>query len=245
MKLIISIDDTDNKYSKGTGHRARKLGTLLVKKGYISLHSISRHQLLFDSRIPFTSHNSSASLYCSSFQAIEDIIAFSRRFLKWESAFFSDAGLCAASMESINENIIEWGHRAKREILTMEEAKQLAQESNIYLEGLTGKKIGVIGALAATGLRAEGCDGRLLWLPELRTLSGIFTAQELKEKIKIEEITEKNGLSIPKESLILKGEWCRPVHINGKITLIVEKNTNSTDYEYHSASKEYIKSISQ
>ena len=245
MKLIISIDDTDNKYSKGTGHRARKLGALLEKRGFISLMSISRHQLLFDRRIPYTSHNSSASLFCEAHKEVSDIIAFCRRFLKRESAFFSDAGLCVARLDDINDDIINWGHRAKKEILFMPEAKELAKSANIFLEGLTGKKIGIIGALAATGLRAEGNDGRLLWLPQLRTLSGVFKANELQQIIKIENITEKNTVAVPPESLILKGEWCRPVHINGKITLIVEKNLNTNDYEYHSASKEYIKSISQ
>ena len=245
MKLIISIDDTDNKYSKGTGHRARKLGRLLEKKGYITLQSISRHQLFFDPRIPFTSHNSSASLYATAHKDLKDIIAFSRRFLKRESAFFSDAGLCVAKISDIHPGIVKWGHRAKTEVLNMPDALDLAKSSDIYLEGLTGKKIGVIGALAATGLRAEASDGRLLWLPQLRTLTGVFKAKELQEILKIERITEKNGVDISPESLILKGEWCRPVHINGKITLIVEKNTTHNDYEYHSTSKEYIKSISQ
>ncbi|MEI8201705.1 MAG: hypothetical protein WCH34_01750 [Bacteroidota bacterium] len=245
MKIIISIDDTDNKYSKGTGHRARKLGVLLEKKGFISLISISRHQLFFDRRIPYTSHNSSASLFCIAQVEQSKIIATCRRFLKWESAFFSDAGLCVAKLEDVNDSIIEWGHRAKREILYMPEAKELAMASNIYLEGLTGKKIGIIGALAAIGLRAEGNDGRLLWMPQLRTLSGIFKASELKNIIKVEQIITKNGAPIPEESLILKGEWCRPVHLDGKISLIVEKKLNTNDYEFHSTSKEYIKSISQ
>lgn len=57
-----------------------------------------------------------------------------------ESADGSDVGLCIAKLTDVSNNIISWGNRAKKEILTKAEAHQLAKENNIHLEGLTGKK---------------------------------------------------------------------------------------------------------
>ena len=62
MYYYIGIDDTDNLESRGTGHRARQLGTGLQNAGIARLISITRHQLLVHKDIPYTSHNSSACL---------------------------------------------------------------------------------------------------------------------------------------------------------------------------------------
>lgn len=50
MQILIGIDDTDNLESRGTGHCARQLGLSLVASNLIELQSITRHQLLVDSR---------------------------------------------------------------------------------------------------------------------------------------------------------------------------------------------------
>jgi len=245
MQIIIGIDDTDNLESRGTGHCARQLGLSLVASNLIELQSITRHQLLVDSRIPYTSHNSSASLTCIAIGKTESIIEHCREFLLRESANGSDVGLCIAKLTDVSNNVISWGNRAKIEILTKFEAHQLAKENNIHLEGLTGEKIGVIGSLAAVGLRVEGNDGRLLWLQNLRNTIGIFPALELQNLLPVDVICDLLGTSINNQEKINTGEWCRPVMINKKITLIVEKETNNGNYQWKSASKEYIKSISQ
>ena len=59
---LIGIDDTDNLETKGTGFRAREIAKLIINKLGGLVHNISRHQLFFDPRIPFTSHNSSLCL---------------------------------------------------------------------------------------------------------------------------------------------------------------------------------------
>ena len=62
IDLLIGIDDTDNLDTRGTGYRARTLAQGLVDAGLAAVHGITRHQLLVDPRIPYTSHNSSACL---------------------------------------------------------------------------------------------------------------------------------------------------------------------------------------
>lgn len=94
-------------------------------------------------------------------------------------------------------------------------------------------------------MRVEGNDGRLLWLQNLRNTIGIFPALELQNLLPVDVICDRLGTSINNQEKINTGEWCRPVMINKKITLIVEEEINNGNYQWKSASKEYIKSISQ
>ena len=58
---------------------------------------------------------------------------------------------------------MDWGLRCKRELVTQSEARQIAADHGIYLEGLGGTEDGVIGALAAVGLMATKNDGRVVY----------------------------------------------------------------------------------
>jgi hypothetical protein len=245
MLYFIGIDDTDNLESRGTGHRARQLGTILEEAGIARLICITRHQLLVHKDIPYTSHNSSACLLVDSDPVKEDgLITYCREFLLRESAPGSDAGLCIASSIIVNKAIENWGKNAKEIVLNKTLAHELAAQNNIYLEGLTGEKIGVIGALAAVGLRHAGNDGRVLWLPLLRETEGIFTAGELKTRLCVECITNTQGIEILNTDTIMADGWLRPVMRHKKTTLLVEQTQNHENYKWQHVSKEYIKSIS-
>jgi hypothetical protein len=245
MHYYIGIDDTDNLESRGTGHRARQMGTMLQEAGIASLICITRHQLLVHKDIPYTSHNSSACLLMESEPGKEaELKDFCREFLLRESAPGSDAGLCIASAELISQGVENWGSNAKRIVLNKKLAHEVAALNNIYLEGLTGDKIGVIGALAAVGLRYAGNDGRVLWLPLLRETEGIFTAQELKNRLCVDRITTKEGIEIQADERIMADGWIRPVMRNKEITLIVEQTDSHEEYQWQHVPKEYIKSIS-
>jgi len=245
MRYYIGIDDTDNLESRGTGHRARQLGTMLEEAGIARLICITRHQLLVHKDIPYTSHNSSACLLMDCDTAKEtELIAFCRDFLLRESAPGSDAGLCIAPAKAINRGIENWGYNAKKIVLNKPLAHELANLNNIFLEGLTGEKIGVIGALAAIGLRHAGNDGHVLWLPLLRETEGIYTSTELKNRLTVDRITTKDGTEIHNDDTIKADNWIRPVMRDNKITLFVEKTDNHGQYNWQHVPKEYIKSIS-
>lgn len=247
MKIIIGIDDTDNQDSRGTGHLARELSNNLMELGFGKTRYIVRHQLLVDSRIPYTSHNSSASiLFDHKGSDTSDLIAMCREFLSYHSAPTSDCGLCVAGYRNVSQKITNWGKLAKQAILTEEDAYHLANGANIFLEGLTGMKTGVIGALAAVGLCGEGNDGRILWVHGLREAEPqTCTARELKKLIKIDRILLKNGVPVAPDSRITLGEWNRPVLRNKKVSLIVEKTNKNDSDQYQVVSKEYIKSITE
>ncbi len=244
--IYIGIDDTDNKESRGTGFRARKMASLIVNEKIGKVISITRHQLFIDPRIPYTSQNSSACLEVYA-EDVEFLKVFCSRFLLEDSAVGSDVGLCIAKEKQVNDEIINWGKKAKNTFLVKQDAYLLAQNNNIYLKGLTGTKDGIIGALAAVGLRFSGNDGRFIWIEDknLRELNGIFQAGVLLNLNVINQIESVVNKIITNSERIFLGNWVRPVLINNKRTLIVEKSNNINNYEWKVASKDYIKSISQ
>lgn len=244
MRYFIGIDDTDNLESRGTGHRARMLGLGLTELNLGRLESITRHQLLVSPLIPYTSHNSSASIVVSGVLQPKDLTAWCREFLLKESADGSDAGLCIAEESVITEELCSWGMRAKAEVLSMSEALSIAGKHEVFLEGLTGERTGIIGALAAIGLRKKGNDGRLLWLPGLREIQGVHPAGDILKKMNLDRIVDMSMNPVSSDSLISLGDWSRPVMKDGKITMIVSKNDEYEDSNYTCAPKEYIKSIS-
>jgi hypothetical protein len=245
VKVFIGIDDTDNLDSRGTGYQARALGFSLMEAGLFGLRSVTRHQLLVDKRIPFTSHNSSACLVGDCQTEISRLIDHCRTFLIRESAFDSDAGLCVAPSGEITAGITAYGNRAKREVLTMDDAFAMTRDKNIFLEGFKNARIGVIGSLAAVGLRAGGDDGRLLWTKNLREATGTITVKEFLATVDVDRVVDRQMNGISPEALIAITDWCRPVMSGGLITLIAEKANETEPYEYQSASKDYIKSISE
>jgi hypothetical protein len=243
-RLLIGIDDTDNAESRGTGFRARQLGALLESEGLATVNSISRHQLFFDRRIPYTSHNSSACIDLQT-NELEKVIAICRSFLPEESAPGSDAGLAVRYYDEVNDIICDWGKRAKVEILTQSEARLLARNNGVYLEGFTGTEDGVIGSMAAIGLRKAGDDGRCLWVrgKDLREISGTFTVGELLKLVAVDHITDKTYNRLQDDQSITVGEWMKPIVKDHKLIIIAEQIQNDKNHEWHVATKDYIKSI--
>ena len=246
MRLYIGIDDTDNLETRGTGFRCRELAALLVSEGYGDVIGISRHQLLFDRRIPYTSHNSSGCIEIET-EKITAVTNVARQYLIENGAPGSDVGLCIIEADKISQEVLQWGLNAKKEILTQSGAKNLAQKHNIFLEGLTGTHDGIIGSLAAVGLRKSGNDGRYVWVKgkELRELTNtIFTIEELKKITLLQAVTDLEGNPISDKDKIFTAEWYRPVLKNNRITIFAESIKDNNDYEWSVLSKEHIKRIS-
>src|SRR5258706_972332 len=239
MKYLIGIDDTDNLESRGTGHRVRRLADWLTENNLAEPQGITRHQLLVDPRIPYTSHNSSACVSVKT-ENINDVWNASREFLLRESAVGSDVGLCIAEWDAVTEDVQSFGRRAKLEWLTMLEAQETASRFKIRSEGLTGTGGGVIGALAGVGLHRAGNDGRFLWLPGLRELKGKYPIEEVIAKGHIERVCTLDHAELSPKEIVDVGEWMRPILLNGKSTLFVEEQ----NHEWHIVSKDLIKSLS-
>lgn len=224
MRCLIAIDDTDNLESRGTGFRARQLGARLAEAGLGRLRGITRHQLYVHPSIPFTSHNSSA---CLDMDLAEDALAaarnFCRDFLAAESAVGSDAGLCIAPFDAVPDEVAMFGRDAKQRVLALDDAHALADRHAIHLEGVTGERIGVIGALAAVGLRRGGRDGRFIWLQGVRELSGSATAGALLATTGIDSVETTDGRPLPADAEVVVDPWPRPVLLDDRAVLLTEQ----------------------
>ncbi len=169
--LFVGLDDTDNLESRGTGHLARQIALELAHD--YTLLGVVRHQLLVDARVPCTRHNSCKALILEADGGIR-AAALMERVAAMVLADFqpdSDPGVCVCS--SPPDAVVQFGQRAKRELLRQSDARELAARHGILLAGLAGTQDGVIGALAAVGLAASGEDGRYMLLGGIRELSGL------------------------------------------------------------------------
>ena len=136
-----------------------------------------------------------------------------------------------------------FGQRAKHDVLTLAEASRLAERKQLLLEGLTGDHGGIIGALAAVGLRVAGNDGRFLWLPGLRELSGIYAIDQLRRATPIELVQTIAGVDVPSTDRIEVGDWVRPLLKHGHSLLLVEEAQHD-NCEWRVIGKDTIKQLS-
>ena len=175
--IYIGLDDTDNKDSRGTGFLARTVAAALSDR--LKVWGVTRHQLLVDPRIPYTSHNSSNVIHLLDDGNV-DLVALADAAQQVMLAHFnegSDPGLCVVN--TVTPEIIAFGHRAKTEVVTQAEARAIAQRAGCILRGLGGTQGGVIGALAGPGLAATGEDGRFVLVGRSRELEGAQSVQAI------------------------------------------------------------------
>ncbi len=242
--LFIGIDDTDNLETRGTGYRARQLIELLETEVLAKGLSVTRHQLLVDDRVPYTSHNSSACLAVLPHAGVSDtaIMDCCRQFLLDIAAPGSDVGLCLAD-EQQAAAVTSFGQRAKVELLFQPQARDAAAEHGIQLEGLTGDFQGIIGALSAVGLHVFGDDGRYLWPRDLREYTGDTVSLEtLLQCEGVDQVALSDGTAVTENMASIQiGEWPRTVRINQQAVLLVEQTNEQNGYKV--LAKQAIKSI--
>jgi hypothetical protein len=242
--ILVGIDDTDNLESHGTGYLSRQLGALIADSGIARVHEITRHQLLFDRRIPYTSHNSSLCLRIEVPSGdTSALVELCRTYLLEHSADGADVGLCIAAWSAVPPVIEDFGFKAKRDILTQSEARALARREALQLEGLTGDHGGVIGALAAVGLRKSGRDGRIAWRPGLRETRGIVTGTHLLTRSGIDAIRHAHsGEPVDASDRINVNPWPRGVMIDGRAVLLVEPAESPDDhFDWQLAPKDILR----
>lgn len=179
--IFIGLDDTDILGARGTGRLARQLAADLQHGAPpgLTVLGVTRHQLLVDPRIPYTSHNSGAVLHlmarddlATGQDFLVDLFEHVRVMMLADFIPGSDPGLCLA-LEPAAQALAVFGRQAQTEIVTQEQARALAQAQGVLLAGLGGSQDGVIGALAGVGLAASGEDGRYLLVGTARELSGL------------------------------------------------------------------------
>ncbi|EID12266.1 hypothetical protein MXEN_14421 [Mycobacterium xenopi RIVM700367] len=229
--LLIGIDDTDNLRSPGTGRRARALLCELAAAGLGTPAGATRHQLHLDDQIPYTTHNSSACLAWRSPKGNPEdvrtqVVELAGGFLERVCPPDADPGLAVAIPRRLNRAaLVDFGRRAKREVLCTNQAHELAAGLGVHLSGHGGSCDGVIGALAAVGLHLSGNDGLFITLPGLERLPAEATVAQLRALASIDEVRDGQGRRPGTGEPIELGDWVHPVLVDGRAVLLLEPPT--------------------
>lgn len=229
--IYVGIDDTDTLDTPGTNQLARALAARMA--GRWRCRQITRHQLLFDPRVPYTSKNGSASLLfepeTTPLPPLDEVIADLRTGMQERFQPGSDPGLCVAA--AVATEITAWGRRCKREVVDQADARRLAAEHGIHLEGLGGTEGGVIGALAAVGLIVTGCDGRVVQFDSFPDdLTGPVPLDALCHRgVEVRDLESQQRVTA---GVIDVGKHLRPNCRDGRIVLLVNKPRDRSDVDW-------------
>ena len=136
MTIYLGIDDTDTRESRGTGRLARAIAAELARMYTVT--GVTRHQLFVHPAVPYTSHNSSAVIHIheETNGAVAEIFETAKELMLADFIEGSAPGICVAGDRKINGDITHFGLAAKTSIVTQDEARSLAREAGILLEGL-------------------------------------------------------------------------------------------------------------
>ncbi|WP_428737972.1 hypothetical protein [Sulfurimonas sp.] len=221
----IAIDDTDElNYHTSTGKIALNIQQQLESTFSLQTSVLTRHQLLMDAKVPYTSHNSAMCFGITSHNYnLEDIKKFIIESVTNQAANSSAPGICICSEQNITnkETFIEYGFDAKDIVLDIEKAFKIAKEQNIFLLGLKENKQGVIGALAAVALRISGNDGALKGALKLQ--KDYTSYNEIMQYNYFDKIELLDQTSIDTSVKIYTKEGLKALYLNHQKVLLVEK----------------------
>lgn len=217
--IWIGLDDTDVPGSPGTGHLARELATYLSQR--YPVYGVTRHQLLKDPRVPMTAKNSAAVIHLQADRPgpWEDLVGELTEWVSQRAAAESSPGLCLAWR--VPDEVVSFGRRAKRELLSAEEALNVARYAGVVLRRLKGEGRGVVGALAGVGLAASGEDGRFVLYRRLRQLKGLASVADLLAE-GVARVQTVTGEPVTQGMVDTRGKL-RPSLIGGLPVVWVEK----------------------
>lgn len=234
MRILISIDDTDDIDSRGTGEIAELLVEGIVRNGWGTCGPVTRHQLLIHPDIPYTSHNSSMCFPAEVPRSLlETVTGYCCSTLRAESAPSSDPGLCVVVPERLvcPEALTDYGRKAKTMVISKEEAYETAAAHDVHLSEHGGTGQGVIGALAGAGLRLTGNDGRFKGKFRIPSHNGAATVGEIRA-YGVDAVQTVEGAILDEDAAVHVGEWVKLVLIEGKsVLLAVPSNTPGTAWK--------------
>jgi len=222
----IGIDDTDVIDSPGTNQLAR---AIVKRLGPFAERAIvCRHQLFFDPRVPYTSQNGSASIQLPRGPEIPraELISLVRDVMRNWYVEGSDPGL--AVTDHASADMAAFAARAKSEVVSQTEARDVAARSGCYLEGLGGTNQGIIGALAAIALVDGGEDGRVVHVhdwPWPDDFSGVQPVSAIRGR-GIADILTTSGQAFSGDVVDI-GKHLRPNWRGKRMVLFVEPSVDA------------------
>lgn len=247
MHLFISIDDTDNLESPGTGAVAEEMAALLSTRFNATCTAVSRHQLFFNEAIPYTSHNSAMCFEAEVADVtLAEILPSLQAFLAKTSAPGSDPGLCVLVKDKLRapQRLIDFGKRAKQEVLSKAQAYHTAKQCGVHLSEHGGTGLGVIGALAGVGLRLDGNDGRYKGWMQVGMNQDNMLVEALLSHRGIDQVMTVDGCTLTKEDEVFITDRVKTVRVQGQSVLLVEEVLCDGRLIYRNLSKNALKKLS-
>lgn len=244
MQILVSIDDTDNLESIGTGHLAEDLATALQDKGWGRSQPVTRHQLLVHEDIPYTSHNSSMCFEAAvADDKVDTVIAYAQHFLVQQHAPGSDPGLCVARIRDLPDPqaLINFGRQAKKVVLTKTRAYDMAKRLNIHLSEHGGSGLGVIGAMAGAGLRLSGNDGRFKGHLHIPSTEGVVNVAEICRRTFVQQVQSLEGQMLAAHESIRLGAKVKAVLLKGRAVLLVYQNDNGSNSTWETCHRQQLR----
>jgi len=244
MKVLLAADDTDNLESIGTGHLAEAIAQEVEKNGWGKRSCISRHQLLVHPAVPYTSHNSSMCFTADiDGSRLDQLVSHAAAFLEEVSAPGSDPGLCVAVADRLDstEELVAFGQRAKKAVVEKGEAHALARRLGIHLSEHGGTGGGVIGALAAVGLRLGGNDGRLRGKLEIENVNGVASVRDICAHPYVGSVLTLEGEVLRDEEAVLLTGWKVKAVLKGGRPVLLVTSTDSAEAPWQTCSREILK----
>lgn len=211
MRYLICVDDTDDlTKATSTGKIANLIAKKLEKEFNIKINKgVTRHQLLLQEGVPYTSHNSAMCIDVSGEVTMEKIKKESIKIVLDNMAQSSDPGICVCLVDELKEqkDLINFGIKAQNKIIQKDEALSLIKNiSCIFGEELGGTGQGIIGALAGIGLRLSGNDGTFRGKIKFPKSINEMTVKELKEKFRVDDVIDLENEFILNDEIILENE---------------------------------------
>ena len=224
--FLLCIDDTDELGGEiSTGSLAQEIA--LEISSFAKVSFITRHQLLLDPRINYTSHNSSMCLVAKiSKEQKQKVLDIALELLINKCAKSAEPGIAAVFKDDINDTkeLINFGKNAKNMFLTTKQAFEIAMAQNVFLKALTPNANGVIGALAGIGLRLSGDDGKIR--DKFKLNEPKLSVAKLTELPFIEAVLDENFKELAKDEMINLDGTLKPIFWHQKATLLVQKDKN-------------------
>lgn len=218
-RWVIGIDDTDMPDQGGTGQLARRLAAEIEAGGLGTPVGVTRHQLYEGPGVPKTSRNSAAAIELVGVDSVAELFDAAGRIVGANSIEGSDPGVALAPSKP-NPPATTFARAAQTGLVTQEDARRIAAGSGISLEGLGGDEGGVIGALAAVGLRIDGNDGRYVGLAGIRKVAGVVRVAEIVERTGVVRVVDEAGRPLAADVDVDLGNWVRPRLVEGRPVLV-------------------------
>ncbi len=234
MKILLSIDDTDNQESLGTGNLAQSIAEAIETNKWGESSGVTRHQLYVHEDIPYTSHNSAMCFQVDTHEnRLNRIMDFCRKVLHRDSAEGADPGLCMAVVDNIynQDKLVDFGFRAKKTVLSKEDAYEMARSAGVHLSEHGGTGQGIVGALAGTGLRLNGNDGRFRGWYHLGEAGEEITVKELCSHEFIDVVRSGTGEILEQETSVLLGSDKIKSVMQGSEQVVLVTGTNEGSHK--------------